>query len=154
MNGIEWCKKQKSGLKIVEESDNLARSYLDMAEKTINEFENMKTNIWKRTAVYYIYYYSLYAFMRKIGVKCEIHSCSIEFARKFLRDYYSDLEIDEIEDAFEERTKAQYYPSEENLKEAIKLKAVDFYVKTKEMINKISEDEINKIKEALNENKN
>jgi uncharacterized protein (UPF0332 family) len=149
MIDIEWCKKQKAGIREVEPSEDMAKSYLEMAETTLRELKNVKTNIWKTSMVYYVVYYSLYSLMMKVGVKCEIHSCSIEFMKQYLKDYYSIEDIGLIEQAFEERNKAQYYPEEQINKKELEINAGDFFVKTKEIVGKISDSEIEKIREMI-----
>ena len=56
----------------------------------------MQVNItkdWKISTAYYTIYFSLYALLMKIGVKCEIHSCTIEFARQLLKEQISKEEV-------------------------------------------------------------
>ncbi|MBU0528996.1 hypothetical protein KKF86_04470, partial [bacterium] len=61
------------------------------------------------SACYYSMYYSLYSILMKIGIKCEIHSCTLEFMKIMLKEYYSKEDIKTIKKAFDLRILAQYY---------------------------------------------
>jgi len=109
---LNWCCKQPSGLKIDKPNDNLAKEYLQSAEETLSILQDIKekSNMWLATTQYYCEYFSIYALLQKIGIKCEIHDCTIEIAR-FLeeieiipKDYTKKLEEDK-----ELRIDNQYY---------------------------------------------
>ncbi|MFH1317027.1 MAG: hypothetical protein ABII01_05910 [Candidatus Woesearchaeota archaeon] len=70
---IKWCCKQKQGIRIVEANDNLADSYIKMAGDATGTMNREKKHnmVFAVSACYYSMYYSLYAVLRKIGVKCE-----------------------------------------------------------------------------------
>ncbi len=155
MVSISWCLKQKGGLKLVESNKNMATSYIKMAEESVSVLEKIKdSKIWLATTTYYVFYYSLYALMLRIGVKCEIHSCSIEFMKKYLEKFYSKKDIEMFENAFSARIDLQYYsnrPVNSKIIEDNGKYCVDFYVKTKDILIGISEEEINNIRGELNE---
>jgi len=80
MNKISWCKKQKDGIKIQEPNDNLSREYYQNAEeslKVLKSIKETKSNMWLATTKYYIEYFAVYSVLMKIGIKCEIHDCTI-----------------------------------------------------------------------------
>ena len=82
MDKIKWCAGKKEGLSLIEPNSDLANAYIKKAEEAL---ESMRVNIikdWKISTAYYTIYFSLYAVLMKLGVKCEIHSCTIEFAKK------------------------------------------------------------------------
>ncbi len=85
MVSVSWCLKQKQGIKIVDESENLCRAYFKMADESLSVMEGLrgKSKIFSVSSAYYAVYYSLYAVMQRIGIKCEIHTCSIEFMKRF-----------------------------------------------------------------------
>lgn len=159
MVSIRWCLNVRNGIELIESSENMKRSYLDMAEESLNMIEkNKESRIWTASTSYYTMYYSLYALMMKIGVKCEIHSCTIEFMRKFLTEFYSEADVKLIQAAFDLRNDLQYYPGRfTDLKklDIVRKEAIEFYIKTKEILIKINESQIKevrvKIKEAKNE---
>lgn len=76
---LDWCKKQ--GLKLIAPNDNLAEEYFSSAEETLrvsNAIRNSGSNLWLATQKYYAEYLAAYSILMKIGVKSEIHSCTIE----------------------------------------------------------------------------
>jgi len=153
MVSISWCLKQKHGLELVKPNSNMSESYLGMAEESITVLNKVTdSSIWSATTSYYIFYYSLYALMLKIGIKCEIHTCSIEFLEKCLSDYYEKQDIDMFKKAFSARQDLQYYANR-----AVDQRDIDlilrycktFFIKTKEIIANMSEQEIMNIRSNL-----
>ncbi len=154
MVSIKWCLNQKNGLELIKPNTNMPESYLKMAEESINELSNIKSNIWTATASYYIFYYSLYALMLRIGIKCEIHSCSLEFMGKFLMNFYGAIDLDMINKAFSARIDLQYYADRPVDKIPIRLARAyckTFFIKTKEILSKITEEQIQDIRNKLAE---
>ncbi len=102
MENINWCFNKKEGIRLIEPNDNLALSYMKMAEDalgTMNREKNFNMT-FAISACYYSMYYSLYSVLMKIGFKCEIHSCTLEFMKIFLSDFYSEKDIKIIKKAF------------------------------------------------------
>ena len=81
MESLGWCKKQKRGIKLVDFNLDVAKGYLKMAGDSIGtmNWEKDENLVFSVSAGYYCIYCSIYSIMQKIGVKCEIHSCSILF---------------------------------------------------------------------------
>lgn len=83
MKRISWCKKQKKGIELIEPNDNLSEEYYKNAEETLKvlrSINEVKSNMWLATAKYYIEYFGVYSILMKIGIKCEIHECTIVLA--------------------------------------------------------------------------
>ncbi len=88
MNKISWGKKQKEGIKLQEPNDNLSQEYYQNAEESLRVLRSIKqtqSNMWLATTKYYIEYFAVYSILMKIGIKCEIHDCTIALAQ-FLED--------------------------------------------------------------------
>lgn len=155
MVSIKWCLNTKNGIEIIAPNKNMADSYLKMAEESIIVLADVKkSRIWTATTSYYIFYYSLYSLMLRIGVKCEIHSCSIEFVKAFLREFYEKKDFEMMEKAFSARTDLQYYsdrPVDDKIIEDIKKYCKDFYIKTRDALSKVNENQISRIRKELNE---
>src|SRR3990167_1073223 len=99
MDKIKWCAGKKEGLSLIEPNSDIANAYIKKAEEAL---ESIRVNIikdWKISTAYYAIYFSLYAILTKIGVKCEIHSCTIEFAKIFLKDYFEETELEFAEES-------------------------------------------------------
>ena len=143
MVSTRWCCKQKDGIKLAKPSENLAKSYFIMAENSLGTMNRRKKyNLsFSIAACYYSMYYSLYAIMIGIGIKCEIHSCSLRFMKEFLRDYYSTTDVNLIEKAFELRGVAQYYADKVlDMKDVNYIigEAPSFFSKSKDIFSKMT----------------
>lgn len=152
MDKINWCLRKKEGLSFIEPNPNLAEAYIKKSEEAL---ESMRVNVikdWKISTAYYTIYFALYAIMMKIGIKCEIHSCTMEFARVFLRDYFSENELEFMNRSLQARIDAQYYinknvPDEQY--EEMTRKAPEFLIKCKSIILQLNERKINEIRNNL-----
>lgn len=82
MDQIKWCLNQKKGIDLVEPSDNLRDAYLIKSEEALETLRLTKVRDWQLTTAYYIIYHAIYSLLMKIGIKCEIHSCTIEFYKE------------------------------------------------------------------------
>lgn len=152
MDKIKWCARKKEGLSLIEPNSNLAEAYIKKAEEAL---ESMRVNTikdWKISTAYYTIYFSLYALLTKIGIKCEIHSCTIEFAKQFLREYFNDEDFDFIEDSLKARIDSQYYVDrtvpDSQYNKMIKL-VPEFLVKCKSILLKLNEKKINEIRKKF-----
>lgn len=152
MKKISWCKKQGSGIKIQEPNENLSQEYYKNAEESMKVLKSIKetrSNMWLATTKYYIEYFAVYSILMKIGIKCEIHDCTIALV-KFLEDE----EIIEkgtskiLEDDKELRIDNQYY---------LKNKTVDidfgklsnFMLSIKRYLDKLDNKKIEELREKI-----
>lgn len=154
MVDIKWCCKQKNGIRLIEPNSNLAEGYIKMADDALGTMIREKEHSlrFSISACYYSMYYSLYCVMMKIGIKCEIHSCSIKFMEDYLLNFYSKEDLKIINKAFNCRNNIQYYVDkiiQKKDSEFIISKAPMFYSKSKEILSKLNEDDINKIRGIL-----
>ncbi|MEW6222503.1 MAG: HEPN domain-containing protein [Candidatus Hadarchaeota archaeon] len=137
---------------MIEPNANLANAYIKKAEEAL---ESMRVNVikdWKISTAYYTLYFSLYALLMKIGVKCEIHSCTIEFARRFLNEYFNEEELEFTKDSLRARIDSQYYVDrtvpDAQYDEIVK-NAPEFLVKCKSILSKLNEKKINEIRKKF-----
>ena len=149
MDKIKWCAGKKEGLSLIEPNSNLSEAYIKKSEEAL---ESMRVNAikdWKISTAYYTLYFSLYSVLVKIGIKCEIHSCTIEFAKRFLKEFFSKEELEFTEDSLKARIDSQYYVDrtvpDEQYNKMIK-KAPEFLVKCKSILIKLNEKKINEIR--------
>lgn len=142
---IEWCCLKKDGIRIVDENERVAKEYLVSAESDLLEMKKSSLK-WKNIQAYYACYNSFYAILVRVGVKCEIHDCSLELIALF--DFNED-DIKLMKNLKKLRTNVQYY-----LKEP---KAVDeraiagFVLKCKHIFSSLSFDGVKEIREKINE---
>ena len=151
---LKWCCSKKEGIGLIEPNDNLSSGYMQMAENavgTMNREKNLNVQ-FAISASYYSMYYSLYSVLMKIGVKCEIHTCTLEFMKKLLQDFYSNEDYKIIIKAFDVRQTSQYYVDRIIAKEDISLifsKAQYFLDKSKEVLSQLNERDILKIRKEI-----
>ncbi len=150
MDQIKWCMQQKKGIELIDPSDNLREAYLMKAEEALDTIRTSKSKDWQLTAAYYTIYHGIYSLLTKIGVKCEIHSCTIEFIRRFLKENFSSEDFELIDKAFSARIDSQYYVnrkvSDQNYNLIIK-KTPLFLVKCKNIL--LEQKEIEEIRNKL-----
>lgn len=150
MDQIKWCMMQKHGIELVEPSDNLREAYIIKAEEALTTLRTSKIRDWQITTAYYTIYHSIYSLLMKIGIKCEIHQCTIEFAKRFLKDKFLPEDFELIEKAFSARIDSQYYVNREvpdQNYEIIMKKTPAFLVKCKNIV--LEQKEINNIRDKV-----
>jgi uncharacterized protein (UPF0332 family) len=152
MDKIKWCINQKNGIRIIDPNTNLADAYIRKAEDGLSSLRSNLTKDWKISIAYYTVYFSLYAILMRIGIKCEIHSCTIEFVKRYLKEYFSSEETDFFERALEARIDAQYYIDrsvpDKQYQEMLK-KTPEMLVKCKNIIQRLNEKKIEEIRNKL-----
>jgi uncharacterized protein (UPF0332 family) len=144
MNKIEWCLEQKRGIRIIEPNNNLSQQYVKSSEENLDMMVKV-TGKWKSITAYYACYEAFYALLQKIGIKCEIHDCTLELFN--LIEGFDDKLKNFIIDLKEERIDVQYYlkspkPLDEN-------QVKDFVLSCKYKISSITVDEIAKIRDKI-----
>ena len=153
MNTLTWCKKQKNGIKLIDPNDNLCEEYLKKAENALKAVRSLEDNTeWQISSAYYAMYFSLYAILMKIGIKCEIHSCTLEIMKQVLSKYFTKEDISLLEKSLTTRVDVQYYVDriiDITIKNQMIREASSFHLKCKEIISKINQTEINNIREML-----
>jgi uncharacterized protein (UPF0332 family) len=145
--------KQKKGISIVDENENLMNAYFKKAENAIRAVRNEKDNFeWEISAGYYVYYFSSYAILMRLGIKCEIHSCTICLVKFLLENKFTQEEINLFNKAKDLRIRVQYYVSyEKEIKDYSKItkKAIDFFYKCQEICQNLTSKEVEEIREKL-----
>lgn len=148
---LKWCIKQKKGIKIIAPNDNLSRKYLKESIETLKLIPTVaKANkMWAITMIYYARYFAVYSLLMRIGIKSEIHECTIELS-KFLensgmlpKDTYKKLKEEK-----QKRIESQYYLEDINLpKDLEELRKFVFTVK--ETLNKLNDKRIEEIRKTF-----
>jgi uncharacterized protein (UPF0332 family) len=79
MATIKWCKRKSKGIKLIEPNDNLAKEYIETAEETLETLKSIrnKSKVWLAATKYYCEYFAVYSLLMKLGIKSEIHECTI-----------------------------------------------------------------------------
>ena len=153
MANIKWCKKQKNGLTLISPNDNLSREYMKSAEETLLLLNDLKdkSRMWLATTKYYCEYFAVYSLFMKLGIKCEIHYCTISLAGILEKEgILPDGTHERLEKDKNLRIENQYY---------LKNKKVDldydsmlrFILEIKNLLNKLTYEKIKKIRKNIQE---
>ncbi len=110
MEQLDWCKRQKKGIRLIEPNENVARDYFVKADNALIMASTVESGEWKATGAYYACYDALYALLQMAGVKCKIHDCSIALMRFF--DFQNE-DIEFVKGLKLNRINAQYYVGRE-----------------------------------------
>ncbi len=148
MNKIEWCLDKPEGLFYVGSNENLVSAYLKKSDDALESMRILQVKDWKISTAYYAIYFSLYALLMKIGFKSEIHSCTLEFVRIFLRDFFNDDDLRFISSSFKARIDSQYYVDRSVPDEQYNMMisfVPRFVVKCKELLPLLTEKKIKEI---------
>lgn len=154
MKEISWCKKQKYGIKLIEPNENLSEEYFTNAEESMGVLRDIyetKSNMWLATTKYYIKYFAIYSVLMKIGIKCEIHDCTIavvDFLEK--EDIFHKGTAETLEKDKNLRIDNQYYlknkPVEINFQNLS-----NFLLQIKEINENLDSETISKIRKKIEE---
>ena len=152
---LTWCRKQKHGIELIEPNQNVSSAYLKKAHTSLRSMDiNYKESIldWTVDAAYYARYQVVYALMQRIGVKCEIHDCTIELFRFLFNDSFDEELFLELKRAKEQRINLTYYTdrlvSVEDIKKNV-YSASNFVLKVEEFLSVLTPSKIKIIKEKL-----
>jgi len=114
---VSWCFRQKRGIRIIEPNENLAKAYIKKAKSSLNTMNaalQIKETDWILTTAYYARYFALYALLMKLGIKSEIHDCSIAIARLLTKHRILNKNLaTDISQAKQTRIETQYYVTQE-----------------------------------------
>ncbi len=108
---------------------------------------------WIATTAYYARYFALYALLMKIGVKSEIHDCTLHVARLLSENGILNPTL--VEDIFQSkqtRIDTQYYVEEEQIPEDIKRNveaARKFVLETEKATENLTTEQIHNIRTQL-----
>ena len=81
---IKWCLKQKNGIILTNPNTNLSNIYFEKSNsalRMLNAAKNLNETEWIAITSYYAKYMVFYALLQKIGIKLEIHECTIELMK-------------------------------------------------------------------------
>ena len=155
-DGLIWCFKQKRGIRITEPNQNLTKAYLKKATSALNTMTaalQINEADWTATTAYYARYFALYALLMKIGVKSEIHDCTINVAQLLANHrILSQNLVNDITEAKQTRIDTQYYVATHLNQKQIRKNteaARKFVLQTEQAIEDITPEQINTIRTSL-----
>jgi uncharacterized protein (UPF0332 family) len=119
----------------------------------MNAALQIKETDWTLTTAYYARYFALYALLMKLGIKSEIHDCSIAVARLLANNkIITQNLVTEITQAKQTRIDTQYYITKELKQEEIKRNvesARKFVLEIQKSIEQVSTEQTNNIRNKL-----
>ncbi|MDE1838681.1 MAG: HEPN domain-containing protein [Thaumarchaeota archaeon] len=133
---LKWCTKQKKGIKLVKGSEILQKAYVKKSQEALKSMEvnaHVGINEWAVSASYYAKYFIIYSLLSRIGIKCEIHDCTIALFTYLFENEISSQFLQDLRQAKKDRVDAQYYTF------TVKINAAELISKTKEFVLKIGE---------------
>ena len=108
---------------------------------------------WILTTAYYARYFALYALLMKMGIKSEIHDCTINLAKLLSKNGILPPSLaQDIAKAKQTRIDTQYYDSQEQNPKTIKRQveaARQFVLETEKVIENITPEQINNVRTQL-----
>ena len=139
-------------MKLLVPDDDLAEEYYKSSEETLmvgNLIKNSGSNMWLATQKYYAEYLAAYSLLMKIGIKSEIHSCTIEVIRimeelGIIKFKFSDI----LEQDKGLRTDNQYYLKNIPINFDSKLLA-KLLLDVRSILNTINQDQIMIVREHI-----
>jgi len=148
---LNWCKKQEKGISLVEPNANLSEDYLKSAQETLLLLKDVhsKSNMWTATMKYYCEYFAVYSLLIRVGIKCEIHDCTIMLVKLFEEQNILPKGTYEMLDKDKGlRIDNQYFLK--NIKVKIDFNELsDFVLKIKDIISSLTLEDIKKIRALI-----
>ncbi len=145
-NKIRWCLKQSKGIKLTEPNDSISENHIRESWSDFDMIEKVNKK-WKTVTSYYSCYNSVYAILVKIGIKCEIHDCTIALMDLIGFDKENIKFLDSLK---RERVDIQYYLLPSSL-DIDKSKVLEFLNRCKEIIKDMNDLKIEKIRKEIKE---
>lgn len=154
MKKISWCKKQKKGIKLIEPNDNLSQEYFENAEESLRVLRNIKetkSKMWIATTKYYIEYFAVYSVLMKLGIKCEIHECTIALVEFLEKEKIIQKGVAKILERDKElRIDNQYYLKNKPVEIDFE-KLSNFLLSIKETLKKLDYKKIDELRRKINQ---
>lgn len=148
---IRWCADKNRGIRLIEPNSNLSKEYMDNAEETLNILKIIKgqSNMWLAITKYYFEYFVVYSLFMRLGIKSEIHECTIALCsfledEGFLKGNISDI----LEKDKKLRIDNQYYLKNIQV-DADYDSLLNFMLEIKNIIEKMTYDDVKDIREKI-----
>lgn len=149
MKTIRWCTEQRRGVRLSDPDSLLALRYLDAAKESLVVLSEVSSPLWMATVKYYAEYFGAYALLIHLGLRCEIHDCTIavcaflEEEDLFPQGWSSRLKVDK-----ELRLQNQYYLKEHPVPVEIGEMTI-FLEEVATIIQQLTEEKRESVREAL-----
>ncbi|MEK6909100.1 MAG: hypothetical protein AABX23_03555 [Nanoarchaeota archaeon] len=152
-----FCFKKAGGLKFINPNERLVEVYKKKSRSALNMLQSAKEkqeDEWILDTSYYAKYFIVYALFMKVGIKSEIHDCTI-FALKslFVEEGLINNDIfEELEKSKNLRVEALYYDKDFGREEILERADTtpEFCLKLESIINKIKKEDMERVIKKFN----
>jgi uncharacterized protein (UPF0332 family) len=152
---LRWCLRQERGIRLTAPSDNLVKAYLEKSRNALRSMEvNAQADIeeWAVSASYYAKYFVVYALLSKIGVKCEIHDCTIALFGSLFSTVECHRLVRELKQSKDDRVDVQYYSKKLTVGLADLMQQTNqFVLQIEELIDGLNTEEVARLQKKLRE---
>lgn len=153
-----FCFKKVSGLNLISSNENLVNVYKRKSRSALNMLQSAiekKEDEWILDTSYYAKYFIVYALFMKVGIKSEIHDCTI-FA---LESIFCDLGIissnlcKDLSDSRDLRVGSLYYDKDFGKNEILNKANTtpNFCLEIESIVDNLSKEDISKIRKMFEE---
>jgi len=150
---FSFCFKKSSGLSLISSNENLVKVYKRKSRSALNMLDSAKEkqeDDWILDTSYYAKYFMIYALFMKVGIKSEIHDCTIYALKSSFVDIgIIDKDVyDDLLKSRDLRVGALYYDKDFGHEEILKRAktAPEFCLNVESVIDKISDEDIEKVR--------
>ena len=155
---FSFCFKKAGGLKLVKPNENLVEVYKRKSRSALNMLDSAKEkqeDDWILDTSYYAKYFIVYALFMKMGIKSEIHDCTLFGLKSLFLDEGIVTEdiYNELEKSKDLRVGALYYDKGFNREEILKRAKVapEFCLEVESIVDSISKEDVVKIRKKFDE---
>ena len=153
---FSFCFKKTGGLRIINPNENLVNVYKRKSRSALNMLISAKEkqeDDWILDTSYYAKYFIVYALFMKVGIKSEIHDCTI-FGLKslFVEEEIVGKEIyEELEKSKDLRVGALYYDKDFGRKQILERADAtpEFCLKIEQILEKITKEDIERVRKKF-----
>ena len=153
---FSFCYKKAGGLNLVNPNEILVRVYRRKSRSALNILDSAKEKQeydWILDASYYAKYFIIYALFMKVGIKSEIHDCTLFGLKSLFADegIISEDIYKELKKSKELRVGALYYDKDFGKEEILmRAKAApDFCLKVDSIVDNISKENIERVRKKF-----
>jgi len=155
---VRWCLRKGKGIRIIEPNENLARAYVQKARSALNTMNaalKIREADWATATAYYARYFALYALLMRMGVKSEIHECTIAVAGLLAeRGIVKKGMVEEVSRSKQSRIETQYYVAGERSQREIERDAESarrFVLEAEKALEDVIPEQIEDVRASLTE---
>lgn len=153
-----FCFKKANGLKLISSNENLVNVYKRKSISALNMLQSAiekKEDEWILDTSYYAKYFMVYALFIKVGIKSEIHDCTIFALKSIFCDFgiISPELCKDLSDSRDLRVGSLYYDKDFGKNEILNKAntAPNFCLEVESIVDSLSKEDIARIRKIFEE---